>query len=662
MPLAVLQRGLGVRTENLMPTKTAPAERAVERGLLLPDLITRGLAANERLKYYLALLQAAQAHARAPHQAMPLLRLQREASGISDASLDHIVEGSVERAGNTLYIPGGCAIVMSLFEELRVMLQPLHAASAVHADLRGRVGIYERRLDDLVAHAPSCSDDQIAAATIAALTRRAPNGHDTLHQLVTDLSDELGRLRASVAVETVAGASVYNVLDTDRPWIAAYMKGIAETVALKFDHPGLETTATHDGERLAIQTDLGMRHSSPVQIHVDGLSVDITYSEVHHARVAFLRDMLAPYDVQWGPAARTPDDHELIAGRYIADTADGVARFLTFLGSRLVFLIWWNRARKRLGRLVGKSEAQALLHWAAQNNVGHVAFLKAGDVRLVQTALERAAPVRLPPGTRLDEWVGREDARWLLMSVLGITSTGLRSGHSLARITENVEAELAGHLQTRGRHVFGDVGDQATMITALADRVRRSLRHLAGADGSDDVVAGELAHGWVDHDEAGLPHTRRWSRNGDNTHALRPLWRDADAAADAIEETLFLLSLVPGPAGDKTVAVLGELPEIVGLTVREYARCVDESGELSPTSAPSDVEGFLTTVDRLVELGRQARAAKRAVIERVLVRQASPGELHLLTGVAQSLENAAAALSRCGTLVRDYVLSTCLNR
>jgi hypothetical protein len=47
-----------------------------------------------------------------------------------------------------------------------------------------------------------------------------------------------------------------------------------------------------------------------------------------------------------------------------------------------VFLIDWNRARKRLGRFLKKTDAIDVLKWAADHNVSHRAFLQFGDVRL----------------------------------------------------------------------------------------------------------------------------------------------------------------------------------------------------------------------------------------------------------------------------------------
>src|SRR4029453_9468673 len=75
---------LGSRRSRLIPTKVAIIEKIGESGVLLPELITRGLAAHHRLKYYLTLLQTAYTYALAPSKPVPSLRTQREASGLDD--------------------------------------------------------------------------------------------------------------------------------------------------------------------------------------------------------------------------------------------------------------------------------------------------------------------------------------------------------------------------------------------------------------------------------------------------------------------------------------------------------------------------------------------------------------------------------------------------
>ena len=85
--------------------KLEVVEQLGETALLLPELINRGLAANDRLKYYLTLVQAAVAHATQPQRPFSNLRAEREASGISDASFDDFVGYSRTQADGLVCVP-----------------------------------------------------------------------------------------------------------------------------------------------------------------------------------------------------------------------------------------------------------------------------------------------------------------------------------------------------------------------------------------------------------------------------------------------------------------------------------------------------------------------------------------------------------------------------
>jgi hypothetical protein len=80
--------------------------------------------------------------------------------------------------------------------------------------------------------------------------------------------------------------------------------------------------------------------------------------------------------------------YHLATGRFEAESREGLEDVMEFLGSRLIFLIDWNKARKRLRGLVGKRAALSLLDWAAEHDHGHMAFLLAGGDQLVFDALD----------------------------------------------------------------------------------------------------------------------------------------------------------------------------------------------------------------------------------------------------------------------------------
>ena len=88
-----------------------------------------------------------------------------------------------------------------------------------------------------------------------------------------------------------------------------------------------------------------------------------------------------------------------------------------------MFLIDWNRARKRLVPLVGKKAAVALLRWAADAECGHRAFLELGGERLIFAAIEQAMKVPPPYGTPLRDVLGTEATVGVLRFALQTTAT-----------------------------------------------------------------------------------------------------------------------------------------------------------------------------------------------------------------------------------------------
>jgi len=642
-----------------MDTSASIADLA-QVGLFLPELITRGLSARDRVMYYVSLLEAAETFAQTPTNHAPTLRAEREASGIADAQLDQTVAESRATAANLIRIPGACVILDRIFSDVGEMLQPLRAVAAAHPEIASRLEIYQRRLDQQIAVASPCTDDQLTPSAIEGLARRSQNGHDSVHQLVVDLQWELNRLDKAMSPESVDGALAYGLTAADRTIVQAFMRGVNQTRGLKFDRAGLGTSALRDGDRLSIQNDLGPHDPHVFVVHVRELAATVVYTDRHRARARFFHDMLAAYDIQWdAPPTGASASYETSVGRYTAENAAGLERFLTFVGSRLVFLIDWNRARKRLARFVKNTEAVGLLKWAADNNVGHHAFLQAGDARLVYTALERTVPAQVRFGARLDDLLGGDLARLFLTSVLGIVAAGLRSGRSARLIEDEVEAELLTHLRTTDRTVLGAAADHATVVSTIAEQLRHALTRVTKGDGRGEVASvSEMVTGLEARaDEIVRRSSRLLDHTGDGHH-LRRLLSEADDAADLLEEAAFLLTLVPVNCDSKGVALLEGLADLVSRSAREYLRCIEDARDLSHGLGRPAIEQVLITVEQLAGYRQQASVAERAIRASVLGGTADCRELYVSTAMARGLEQAAHTLARCGLIVRDYVLNT----
>ena len=102
-----------------MPTKSGVLEQLGETALILPDRINRALAANDRIKYFMTVLQAARDHAAHPDTASSPLQTEREASGVDDVSLDAVVAGSTHEDEHALHIPQA-----SVIHQFRVRQNP----------------------------------------------------------------------------------------------------------------------------------------------------------------------------------------------------------------------------------------------------------------------------------------------------------------------------------------------------------------------------------------------------------------------------------------------------------------------------------------------------------------------------------------------------------
>jgi hypothetical protein len=96
------------------------------------------------------------------------------------------------------------------------------------------------------------------------------------------------------------------------------------------------------------------------------------------------------------------------------------------VASRIVFVIDWNRARKRLQHFVSKPRAHQLLAQAAQNDWGHMAWLLAGAERLVYNAMQAVDSEAFRVGDRLDDVLGETAASAYLLELLRISSMVLR--------------------------------------------------------------------------------------------------------------------------------------------------------------------------------------------------------------------------------------------
>ncbi len=139
-----------------------------------------------------------------------------------------------------------------------------------------------------------------------------------------------------------------------------------------------------------LQNDIGENDAHVLVLKVEDRAITLSYSDLHAVRFDFFKTLLAPLGMQWEEVVARIDatlnagrPYTFGTGRLACDDDAQLDAALEAIGANLVFLIDWNRARKRLLPFVGKRAAIAVLLDAARAGFGHMAWLKAGGETLI---------------------------------------------------------------------------------------------------------------------------------------------------------------------------------------------------------------------------------------------------------------------------------------
>lgn len=658
--------------------KAAAVASLGQAPLLQPARVRAALQANDRLKLCLTVLQAAAAQARQPGG--PALDLGREiaAAAPGDAALAdwlHELPATAAMQGGQVQLPDLPRLARHLQDDLAVMARPLLDDAATPPALAGRVPQWQAALAQI--QGPRLDD---------ALLRRLTHGHrghageaadDSLHLLVMDLHKALNQLAARLATGSIDGAHVWQLAEdgADAPRVAAFMRGLRRTAPLKLDHPGLDTSATRDGGRLLIQNDIGTNDAHVLVLQVDTAaatpSIALTYSDLHRQRFAFFQALLSEVGAQWRDVhsqttagLNAGEAYHLGTALFACADEAALQAALEGIGARIVFLIDWNRARKRLLAFVDKPGALAVLREGARRECGHMAWLQAGGERLVWDAMAAQAqgpggsPFRL--GDRLDAVMGPEAAQGLLTELLQLAWQAAQRRQPAALVADEARWLLARRLQGRaGEHAL--LEEHAALCHALAQALRDGLAHGVHRDAAAAGRLAARAKQWErDADHLVMRARSQVEQGGAGAAAWQPalqLLAQADDVADALEEAAFVLALVAdGHAEDWNAAVLAALQPLadaVLVATQDQVRALAVARCLADGGDASDQQDFLGALWRVLQAERQCDTLLRNA-RRTLARELKgAAALQLANELAAALEQATDALLALVYRLRD---------
>jgi len=524
---------------------------------------------------------------------------------------------------------------------------------------------FTERKDTLIARLPKETETTVAKTTVSSVTSGDRTKGDSIHLLVIDLHAALNQLQTSLARETIDGAKTYLLEPGDQEPVRAFMAGIAKTAPLKFDHPGLGTTATRAGKKLLIQNDIGLTDAHILVVNVEDMDVSVIYTDIHMQRLEFFQSLFEGRDIHWQDTVSRhvnvkfeKNMYHLSVGRYSARGQDDLNGFLTFLGSRIVFLIDWNRARKQLRNFLLNKDCLAVLQWAADNDIGHMGFLKLGGDRLIFSALELAARVPLRYGEPLHQLLGQERTTEYLKWVLKTASTGLLQNQPGLLLQDEIKTELLRNFRFAHEGMVEICVEHAALLIEVGTAVRDSMHHIRW-EGNGDFIekSARRAKLWESKADQLVMQVRLLSRRIENAEFFFTLIHTADDALDYLEEASFVTTLL-APA-DRSNNVNDQLAGMADIAVRgsqEYLRMLLSAQTIRREYGQEEMQEFLTSVNRVISLEHDCDEALRHAEKTLFSESRNYKELQVYCELARLIEKSTNSLMTAVYIMHDHIL------
>lgn len=642
--------------------------------LLIPRFINEALLANDRVKYFFSLLQMAKEHAEGHDDSGSLNSNERRACGVDDDRFDKVIQESAKINSEHYRIPQLGSILDHILQCINEMMSPLdrvkiqldendRTTTATTADTAQNIDAYnyDARLEALKKQISPVEKDIIANKYLDIITSGKREMGDSFHLLVMDLHKELNLLQSKVSQESIDGASVYGLIETDKSSVRAFMRGVNQTAKLKFEHVGLGTTATRSGEDLIIQNDIGTTDAHVLVLRVNKLKATLTYTDIHIQRLLFFHSLLEKYNVRWNETKyrkstiKDVDMYHLSIGVYEATDDKELYEYLSFLASRIVFLIDWNRARKTLRNFIKNTNCIEILKWAADKNYGHRAFLKLGGEQLLYGAIRQIGDPSIHYGQQLDEVLGKERTIEFLHFVFKTCYENLVGGGSESLVRDRIRAELASYFRTAEQDVLQKAADHASLLVEIAEAVRNSILGI-GEDYETISKYSKRARIWESKADVMVKEVCTLTRRQNVPRVFEQIIMRADDAADHLEEAAFLLTLLQKYNDLEAISDLGEISDNTYRDCMEYFKALENAKVVHRGSPHVDIQDFLEAIDKTIAIEHDVDEINRRVEEDLVNKVEDFRQFHIFSETARNIERATDCIMKSAVALRDYTL------
>ena len=351
-------------------------------------------------------------------------------------------------------------------------------------------------------------------------------------------------------------------------------------------------------------------------------------------------------------------EYLLATGSYKARNEAELQKFLTHLGSRIVFLIDWNHMRKRLRGFVGKARAIDVLRWAADNDYGHRALIEIGGERALAEAVEYAAGKQLRYGQRLDELISEEHASEFLREATRLASVGLQQRRSRRVIQDEIKANLRRYFEHERLGIFDTAASHVALGHDIAFLLREALERLNSASGQVWISKfASRAVVWEAQADQLLNDAREDIKRFQRPRSLMQFFECSDDAVDELEEAAALVDLsLLIPPSSAVVAKLKELADLSLRSAQELVKCVECAASVTRSDVRDDLDEFLAALESLISIEHAADERLREMRRWLIIENIEQRQIILLRELSQALETATDAHAHAGQMLRMYLM------
>jgi uncharacterized protein Yka (UPF0111/DUF47 family) len=391
--------------------------------------------------------------------------------------------------------------------------------------------------------------------------------------------------------------------------------------------------------------------------------LDITYTDVHTKRIDYFFRLLDEIPLKWKKtesrysAELTESAFTLCRGVLKTEDREALKDALRVTGASLVFLIDWNKARKRLRNFVRGEDAVEILLWAAKNRLGHMAFLSYGEAELIYEALEALPQGTIRRGEPFTAILGRKGAAEFLREALRLSYESYARKEPRALLLDRLRCLLLGRVQRRGLGADEMLLELAGLAVETALTFRDALRAVTRPSRGLIVRSHARICQWEERADERLNRIRKLHLK--EPQPLLAVGACVDDALDALEDAGDLahaieshvdVDLLPG----ELMANLERSAEVTIQSAQLFFRIFHGYRELVRGGMAETLFNLINELKKSEHLGDRL---KREFRWKVLSVPGDPRVVLTLRDLSDSIESAINAFRRAGFQIHDLAYS-----